>query len=64
MSAIIGISVELDQLDQVLAILSACLEVHVGVTTGRHADVMIEAFFFDQDHLLRFMPSSWVGARV
>ncbi len=55
MSAIIGISVELDQLDQVLAMLSACPEVrYVGVATGRH-DVMIEAFFFDQDHLLRFI---------
>ena len=61
MSAIIGISVELDQLDQVLAMLSACPEVrYVGVATGRH-DVMIEAFFFDQDHLLRFIADQLGG---
>ena len=44
-----------------LASLSACPEVrYVGVATGRH-DVMIEAFFFDQDHLLRFIAEQLGG---
>ena len=32
----------------------------MGVATGRH-DVMIEAFFFDQDHLLRFIADQLGG---
>lgn len=55
MSAIIGVSVRLSQLDEVVSQLADCSEVrYVGVATGRH-DIMIEAFFTDQSHLLDFV---------
>ena len=55
MSAIIGISVQLPSLQAISVRLVTYQEVrYVGVATGRH-DMMIEAFFFDQDHLLQFI---------
>lgn len=55
MSAIMGVSVQLSQLDEVVSQLANCSEVrYVGVATGRH-DIMIEAFFTDQNHLLDFV---------
>lgn len=54
LSAIIGISVELGHIQHVTAELAECREVrYVGLSTGRY-DIIIEAFFIDQEHLLRF----------
>jgi Lrp/AsnC family transcriptional regulator, regulator for asnA, asnC and gidA len=54
-SAIIGISVNLGDLDLVSEKLSACPEVrYLGLSTGRY-DIIIEAFFNDTEHLLSFV---------
>lgn len=54
LSAIIGISVELSSLREVSDRLVHCPEVrYIGVSTGRY-DLMLEAFFTDQRHLLAF----------
>lgn len=53
-SAIIGLSVQLPHLREVAASLVEQKEVrYCGLSTGRF-DVMIEAFFTDHDHVLRF----------
>ena len=53
-SAIIGLSVSLPRLREVAAALVEQKEVrYCGLSTGRF-DVIIEAFFTDQEHVLRF----------
>lgn len=53
-SAIIGLSVSLPHLREVSRKLVEASEVrYCGLSTGRF-DVMIEAFFYDKEHLLRF----------
>ena len=53
-SAIIGLSVSLPHLREVSGKLVEAPEVrYCGLSTGRF-DVMIEAFFYDREHLLRF----------
>ncbi|WP_131732841.1 Lrp/AsnC family transcriptional regulator [Actinomadura formosensis] len=53
-SAIIGLSVSLTHLREVSQKLVEAPEVrYCGLSTGRF-DVMIEAFFYDKEHLLRF----------
>jgi Lrp/AsnC family transcriptional regulator for asnA, asnC and gidA len=60
-SAIIGISVQLQHLHDVSDQLVAQPEVrYVGASTGRY-DLIIEAFFADHEHLLRFV-STELGA--
>jgi Lrp/AsnC family transcriptional regulator for asnA, asnC and gidA len=60
MSAIIGISV-LPRLQAVSERLTSCPEVrYIGVATGRY-DIIVEAFFNDQAHLLEFV-STKLGA--
>jgi len=55
MSAIIGISVNLGDLDMVSRTLSQASEVrYLGLSTGRY-DIIIEAFFNDSEHLLSFV---------
>lgn len=55
LSAIIGVSVDLKDLERIAHELTSCPEVrYVGLSTGRF-DVMIEAFFQDQEHLLDFI---------
>jgi Lrp/AsnC family transcriptional regulator, regulator for asnA, asnC and gidA len=55
LSAIIGVAVQLPQLDHVVERLASKPEArYVGVSTGRF-DIIVEAFFLDQDHLLRFV---------
>jgi Lrp/AsnC family transcriptional regulator for asnA, asnC and gidA len=55
LSAIIGISVQLPSLRAVSERLVAYQEVrYVGVATGRY-DIIVEAFFNDQEHLLEFV---------
>jgi Lrp/AsnC family transcriptional regulator for asnA, asnC and gidA len=54
-SAIIGISVRLSAIDAAIARLVPCPEVrYVGASTGRY-DLMVEAFFTDHEHLLKFL---------
>jgi Lrp/AsnC family transcriptional regulator, regulator for asnA, asnC and gidA len=54
-SAIIGISVQLPSLQAVSERLVGYQEVrYVGVATGRY-DIIVEAFFNDQEHLLEFV---------
>lgn len=55
LSAIIGVSVSLRSLEDVLAQLVTKSEVrYVGIATGRY-EIIIEAFFRDQEHLLEFL---------
>lgn len=55
LSAIIGISVALPALHEVAAALYTYPEVrYVGMSAGRY-DVMVEAFFSDQEHMLDFV---------
>jgi Lrp/AsnC family transcriptional regulator for asnA, asnC and gidA len=55
MSAVIGVSVELGLLRAVAADLVQSPEVrYVGLSTGRY-DLMLEAFFTDQEHVLSFV---------
>jgi Lrp/AsnC family transcriptional regulator for asnA, asnC and gidA len=60
-SAIIGISVNLGQLEGVSKKLSSYPEVrYLGLSTGRY-DIIVEAFFADTEHLLAFV-SQKLGA--
>lgn len=60
-SAIIGISVALPHLQHITDELSQAPEVrYAGLSTGRY-DLILEAFFIDHDHLLRFL-SDRIGA--
>jgi len=55
LSAIIGISVSLRQIEEVISALLTKSEVrYAGLATGRY-EVIIEAFFHDQEHLLEFV---------
>jgi Lrp/AsnC family transcriptional regulator for asnA, asnC and gidA len=55
MSAIIGVSVEMRQLDHVVDTIVGYGEVrYLGIATGQH-DLIIEAFFEDQEHMLQFV---------
>jgi Lrp/AsnC family transcriptional regulator for asnA, asnC and gidA len=55
LSAIIGVSVHLPDLHRVAEEIVSMPEVrYVGLSTGRY-DVIIEAFFLDQEHLLEFV---------
>jgi len=55
MSAIIGVSVDLGELDRVSKALATLPEVrYLGVSTGRY-DIILEAFFNDSEHLLAFV---------
>jgi len=57
LSAIIGISVTLPRLRAISDELKRQQEVrYVGVSTGRY-DIIVEAFFFDQQHFLEFISS-------
>ena len=58
LSAIIGISVTLPRLRAVSDELKRLREVrYVGVSTGRY-DIIVEAFFFDQQHFLEFISTT------
>ena len=55
MSAIIGVSVEMKRLDDVVSTIVGYHEVrYAGLATGQF-DVIIEAFFEDQEHMLDFV---------
>jgi Lrp/AsnC family transcriptional regulator, regulator for asnA, asnC and gidA len=55
LSAIIGISVTLPKLKEISEELKSIREVrYVGLSTGRY-DIIVEAFFFDQQHFLDFI---------
>lgn len=55
LSAIIGVTVSLRSLEDVLAELVTKSEVrYVGIATGRY-EIILEAFFRDQEHLLEFL---------
>jgi Lrp/AsnC family transcriptional regulator, regulator for asnA, asnC and gidA len=57
LSAIIGISVTLPKLKVISEELKSLREVrYVGLSTGRY-DIIVEAFFFDQQHFLEFISS-------
>lgn len=57
LSAIIGISVTLPKLKEISEELKRQKEVrYVGVSTGRY-DIIVEAFFLDQQHFLDFISS-------
>jgi Lrp/AsnC family transcriptional regulator for asnA, asnC and gidA len=60
-SAILGISVRLPHLHEVADRMVAYPEVrYVGMSTGRY-DVIVEAFFHDQEHLLDFVSKQLGG---
>lgn len=55
LSAIIGVTVSLRSIEDVVAQLVTKSEVrYVGLATGRY-EIIIEAFFNDQEHLLEFL---------
>lgn len=55
LSAIIGVSAALPRLDDIVAQLVTKPEVrYAGLSTGRY-EVILEAFFNDQEHLLEFI---------
>lgn len=55
LSAIIGVSVSLPRIDEIVAELVTKPEVrYAGLSTGRY-EVILEAFFNDQEHLLEFV---------
>jgi Lrp/AsnC family transcriptional regulator for asnA, asnC and gidA len=55
MSAIIGVSVDLRQIDSASKTLASLPEVrYLGLSTGRY-DIILEAFFTDTEHLLTFV---------
>lgn len=55
MSAIIGVSVEMRRLDEVVETIVGFGEVrYLGIATGQH-DILIEAFFENQEHMLNFV---------
>ncbi len=60
-SAIIGISVQLQHIHAVSDQLVSLTEVrYIGASTGRY-DLIIEAFFSDHEHLLQFVSSELGG---
>jgi Lrp/AsnC family transcriptional regulator for asnA, asnC and gidA len=62
MSAIIGVSVNLGDLDTVSRTLAKRPEVrYLGVSTGRY-DIILEAFFEDSEHLLAFVSEELGGS--
>jgi len=61
LSAIIGISVELTAIHQLADAIRSYPEVrYVGMSAGRY-DLMVEAFFTDQEHLLDFVTDKLGG---
>ncbi len=55
LSAILGVSVELTAIHEVANTIRSYREVrYVGMSAGRY-DLMVEAFFADQEHLLEFV---------
>jgi len=61
MSAIIGVSVNLGDLDTVSKTLAKLSEVrYLGLSTGRY-DIILEAFFNDSEHLLAFVANELGG---
>ena len=61
LSAIIGISLDLPAMHEVAEVLRTYPEVrYVGMSAGRY-DIMIEAFFSDQEHLLAFVTDKLGG---
>ncbi len=61
LSAIIGVSVELTAIHQVADAIRSYPEVrYVGMSAGRY-DLMVEAFFTDQEHLLDFVTDKLGG---
>jgi Lrp/AsnC family transcriptional regulator, regulator for asnA, asnC and gidA len=55
LSAIIGVSVELTAIHEVADAIRSYSEVrYIGMSAGRY-DLMVEAFFADQEHLLEFV---------
>lgn len=61
LSAIIGVSVTLGDLDTVSHALSKSPEVrYLGLSTGRY-DIIVEAFFNDSEHLLAFVSEKLGG---
>jgi Lrp/AsnC family transcriptional regulator for asnA, asnC and gidA len=55
MSAIIGVSVDLRQIESASKTLASLAEVrYLGLSTGRY-DIILEAFFTDTEHLLTFV---------
>lgn len=61
LSAILGVSVELTAIRQVADAIRAYPEVrYVGMSSGRY-DLIVEAFFIDQEHLLEFVTDKLGG---
>jgi Lrp/AsnC family transcriptional regulator, regulator for asnA, asnC and gidA len=61
LSAIIGISVELTAIHGVADAIRSYTEVrYIGMSAGRY-DLMVEAFFTDQEHLLEFVTDKLGG---
>jgi Lrp/AsnC family transcriptional regulator, regulator for asnA, asnC and gidA len=55
LSAILGVSVDLPVMQEVAQTITTYPEVrYVGLATGRY-DILVEAFFTDQEHLLDFV---------
>lgn len=62
-SAIFGVSVELSALNETCIALRACPEVrYVGMSAGRY-DILVEAFFADQQRLLEFVTDRLGGLK-
>lgn len=61
LSAILGVSVELTAIREVADTIRTYPEVrYIGMSSGRY-DLMIEAFFVDQEHLLEFITDKLGG---
>jgi Lrp/AsnC family transcriptional regulator for asnA, asnC and gidA len=61
LSAILGVSVELTAIHEVANTIRSYPEVrYVGMSAGRY-DLMVEAFFVDQEHLLEFVTDKLGG---
>ncbi len=61
LSAILGVSVELTAIRQVADTIRTYPEVrYVGMSSGRY-DLIVEAFFVDQEHLLEFVTDKLGG---
>ncbi len=61
LSAILGVSVELTAIREVADTIRTYPEVrYVGMSSGRY-DLMVEAFFVDQEHLLEFVTDKLGG---
>jgi Lrp/AsnC family transcriptional regulator for asnA, asnC and gidA len=61
LSAILGVSVELTSIREVAGTIRTYPEVrYVGMSSGRY-DLMVEAFFVDQEHLLEFVTDKLGG---